>query len=118
MITGSLLPALPPGLRATTSPSSSRRTSEAGIPTHYVSMQNEPLYEPADYPGMGVLPDQAGDVHRRPPRTDAGTRAGLDDTKILGYDHNWDITDYPEAMYSDRRVARPRGRHRLALLRR
>ena len=67
-------------------------------------MQNEPLYEPVDYPGMRVFPDQAGTFiagHLAPTLQ----RAGLEDTKILGYDHNWDITDYPEAMYSDSRVA-------------
>ena len=77
---------------------------DAGIPTHYVSMQNEPLYEPVDYPGMRVFPDQAGTFiagHLAPTLQ----RAGLDDTKILGYDHNWDITDYPEAMYSNSQVA-------------
>ena len=33
--------------------------AKAGVPTDYVSMQNEPLYEPEDYPGMGVMPPQA-----------------------------------------------------------
>ena len=78
----------------------------AGIPTHYVSMQNEPLYEPVDYPGHGRA---AGPGGRRSSLATSARRwhaSGLDDTKILGYDHNWDITDYPEAMYADRRVAR------------
>lgn len=82
-----------------------RAYARAGIPTDYVSLQNEPLYEPADYPGMGVMPDQAARVlgrHLGP----ALERAGLDDTTILAYDHNWDVTDYPEAIYSDRRAAR------------
>src|ERR1039457_752325 len=26
----------------------------AGIPTHYISLQNEPLYVPGDYPGMSM----------------------------------------------------------------
>ena len=82
-----------------------RAYAKAGIPTDYVSLQNEPLYEPEDYPGMGVMPDQAARFlgrHLGP----ALDRAGLDDTTILGYDHNWDITDYPEAIYHDRRAAR------------
>ncbi|GAA3692207.1 hypothetical protein GCM10022204_04450 [Microlunatus aurantiacus] len=82
-----------------------RAYAKAGIPTDYVSLQNEPLYEPADYPGMGVMPDQAARFlgrHLGP----ALDRAGLDDTTILGYDHNWDITDYPEAIYHDQRAAR------------
>ena len=54
---------------------------------------------------MGVMPDQAARFlgrHLGP----ALDRAGLDDTTILGYDHNWDITDYPEAIYHDRQAAR------------
>ena len=76
----------------------------AGIPTHYVSMQNEPLHEPSDYPGMLVFPDQAvvfTAAHLAPTLE----REGLGEVQILGYDHNWDITDYPEAMYADPRVA-------------
>ena len=78
---------------------------QAGIPTDYVSMQNEPLYVPEDYPGMRVLPDQAATFlgrHLGP----ALDRAGLDDVTILAYDHNWDIPDYPEAIYADREAAR------------
>jgi glucosylceramidase len=26
----------------------------AGIPIHYISLQNEPLYQPPDYPGMSM----------------------------------------------------------------
>jgi O-glycosyl hydrolase len=81
-----------------------RAYAKAGIPTDYVSLQNEPLYEPADYPGMGVMPDQAARFlgrHLGP----ALDRAGLEDTTILGYDHNWDITDYPEAIQHDRRAS-------------
>ena len=33
-------------------------------------------------------------------------RGGLDDTTILGYDHNWDTTAYPEPIYPDPRAAR------------
>ena len=66
---------------------------------------------------MGVMPDQAARFLGRHlgPTLD---REGLDDTTILGYDHNWDITDYPEAIYADRRAAALRAGHGLALLRR
>ena len=103
MITGSLLPAYHQAY-ADYFAHFIKAYQDAGIPTHYVSMQNEPLYEPGDYPGMRVFPDQAGTFiagHLAPTLQ----RAGLDDTKILGYDHNWDITDYPEAMYSNSQVA-------------
>ncbi len=77
----------------------------AGIPTDYVSMQNEPLYTPPDYPGTWVWPDQAATFLGRY-LGPALAREGLDETTILGYDHNWDITDYAEAMYADGRAAR------------
>ncbi|HEY5843898.1 MAG TPA: discoidin domain-containing protein, partial [Mycobacterium sp.] len=67
-------------------------------PTDYVSMQNEPLYQPGDYPGMGVFPAQeAGFIAAS--LAPALRGAGLQ-TKILAYDHNWDIPDYPEAVRS------------------
>lgn len=68
----------------------------AGIPVGYVSMQNEPLYEPDDYPGMGVFPpQQAQFIAAR--LTPALRSAGLS-TQALAYDHNWDIPDYPDAV--------------------
>ncbi|HEY5979829.1 MAG TPA: discoidin domain-containing protein [Microlunatus sp.] len=82
-----------------------RAYETAGIPTDYVSLQNEPLYEPEDYPGMWVLPDQAA-AFLGGSLGPALHRAGLADTTILGYDHNWDITDYPEVIYRDPRSAR------------
>lgn len=82
-----------------------RAYAKAGIPTDYVSMQNEPLYEPENYPGMGVMPPQAARFLGRQ-LGPALEKAGLDDTTILGYDHNWDVTDYPEYLYHDRRAAR------------
>ncbi len=81
-----------------------RAYRDAGIPTHYLTVQNEPLYEPADYPGMELLPEQAGSFI-------AGNlaptlrRDGLEGTAILGYDHNWDIPDYPEALHGTPAVA-------------
>ncbi len=81
-----------------------RAYHRAGVPIAHVTMQNEPLYTPPDYPGMLVWPEQAATFLGRHlgPSLD---RAGLD-TEILGYDHNWDITDYPEALYADQRAAR------------
>ena len=82
-----------------------RAYRRAGIPTDYVSMQNEPLYEPEDYPGMWVPPDQAAIFLGGSPRTGAGSGgpARHHDPRLrpqLGH------PDYPEAMYADRRVAR------------
>src|SRR5215207_2663260 len=71
----------------------------AGIPVHYISLQNEPLYVPADYPGMfmdaGVQTSVLRD-HVLP----ALAANGLT-TKVLVYDHNWDRPDYPDTVFSD-----------------
>jgi O-glycosyl hydrolase len=71
----------------------------AGIPTDYVSVQNEPLYEPKDYSGMGFPADAAAEFigkHLGPALATSGLK-----TKILGYDHNWDVPAYPETIYND-----------------
>lgn len=76
----------------------------AGVPTDYVTPQNEPLYEPAGYPGMDFpASDETAFVgdHLGP----AIARSGVD-TKILGYDHNWDAPAYPEQLYADADAAR------------
>ena len=76
----------------------------AGVPVDYVSLQNEPLYEPGDYPGMGVPADASADVigkHLGP-----ALAASHLHTRVLAYDHNWDVPDYPEQVYDDPAAAR------------
>jgi len=76
-----------------------RAYREAGIPVQYITLQNEPLYQPSDYPGMGmsavaqlaVLRDHVLPALRA---------AGLP-TRVLLYDHNWDRPDYPDIILSD-----------------
>jgi glucosylceramidase len=71
----------------------------AGVPVDYLTLQNEPLYVPGDYPGESmpaadqltilkdyVLPALAANHPR---------------TRILVYDHNWDVPTYPETVLSD-----------------
>lgn len=72
----------------------------AGVPINYISLQNEPLYLPPDYPGMSM---------------DAGTQTtvlrdyvlpalitnNLTNTRVVVYDHNWDGYSYPETELSD-----------------
>ena len=80
-----------------------------GIPIDYISMQNEPLYVPGDYPGM-CMPATVTDTTCGTSPTDETTQiksalsslsaAGLT-TKILIFDHNWDRTDYPRTVLSD-----------------
>ncbi|OYW36876.1 MAG: glycosyl hydrolase [Brevundimonas sp. 12-68-7] len=70
-----------------------------GVPTDYLSIQNEPDFEPDSYPGMRWGPDGRamfiGD--------DLGPllRAEGIETKILDWDHNWDQPEQPLTVLSD-----------------
>jgi glucosylceramidase len=71
----------------------------AGIPIDYISLQNEPLYVPSSYPGMGM--DAATQTTiLRDYVLPAFINANLT-TQVLVYDHNWDNTSYPETVLSD-----------------
>lgn len=70
-----------------------------GIPTHYLSLQNEPLYEPSNYPGMGM--DAATQAALLRDRVLPAFAANGLTTKLLVYDHNWDRPDYPDAVFAD-----------------
>ena len=85
--------------------------SAAGIPVDYISLQNEPLYVPADYPGMCMPPSPGGSCGAVASPTDqtaavrdyilpALSAASLP-TKVLVYDHNWDTPTYPQAVLTD-----------------
>ena len=76
----------------------------AGLPTDYISVQNEPLYEPGDYPGMGV-PASASAEFIGKYLGPTLAKSGLN-TQILAYDHNWDVIAYPEEIYHDAAAAR------------
>ncbi|MEV6107523.1 discoidin domain-containing protein [Streptomyces sp. NPDC051940] len=70
-----------------------------GVPVRYITPQNEPLYQPAGYPGMGMSAEQQNDLvknHLGPTLQRHGLQTG-----ILGYDHNWDVPGYPETLYAD-----------------
>ena len=75
----------------------------AGVPIYAITMQNEPLNIPGDYPGMGMtareqitfLLNDLGPAFR-----DAHLK-----TKILAFDHNWDLIEYPLQVLSDAKAA-------------
>jgi glucosylceramidase len=71
----------------------------AGIPIHYISLQNEPLYVPANYPGMSMDAATQLTVLRDYVLPALATN-GIT-TKVLVYDHNWDRLDYPDTVFSD-----------------
>jgi glucosylceramidase len=67
----------------------------AGAPIAYLSVQNEPEFSPPGYPGMPMsAAQQVNVINTLAPKLRA---AGLS-TKILGYDHNWNDTSYPQTV--------------------
>jgi glucosylceramidase len=75
-----------------------------GIPIFAVTMQNEPLHVPHDYPGLGMMAREQT-AFLRDHLGPAFQKAGLN-TKILIFDHNWDLIDYPIRVLNDSNAAR------------
>ncbi|EFM10095.1 glycoside hydrolase family 30 [Paenibacillus curdlanolyticus YK9] len=70
-----------------------------GIPIDAITLQNEPHFEPAGYPGMRMEPsDQANFVKNS--LGPAFQAAGIQ-TKIIVWDHNWDEPNYPIDVLND-----------------
>jgi glucosylceramidase len=70
-----------------------------GVPIFAITLQNEPHFEPENYPGMRLTPQQRADVignHVGP----LFERAGVT-TRILDWDHNWDEPASPLAVLED-----------------
>jgi glucosylceramidase len=75
----------------------------SGIPIYGVTMQNEPLNVPNDYPGMGMTASEQAVFlrdHLAPAFRDANVK-----TKIMIFDHNWDLMEFPIKVLSDSRAA-------------
>lgn len=70
---------------------------QAGVPMYAISVQNEPLNSTPSYPSESLAASDESDFIA----SDLGpalSNAGLGAVKILGYEHNWDNTDYPESV--------------------
>jgi len=70
-----------------------------GVPVSMLTIQNEPNFEPDNYPGERVDPSQRADVIGRyvgPTFKRLGLR-----TRILDWDHNWDHPEMPLAVLRD-----------------
>jgi len=70
-----------------------------GVPIYAISLQNEPNYEPANYPGMRLEPAARARVigdHMGP----RFARAGIH-TLIWDWDHNWDLPQQPLDVLAD-----------------
>jgi glucosylceramidase len=68
----------------------------AGVPVSLITPQNEPEYSPSNYPGSTFTAAQESSfiANNLGPAIAA---SGLS-TKILGYDHNWNDTTFPETI--------------------
>ena len=74
-----------------------------GVTVNYVTVQNEPLYIPPGYPGMGMsASEQAGFIKNNLGPALVASRLN---TKVLAYDHNWDQPNYPETVLADAAAA-------------
>jgi glucosylceramidase len=70
-----------------------------GVPVAALTLQNEPHYTPAGYPGMWMERDEQAAVivdHLAPALASRGLAP-----KIFVWDHNWDEPDYPLAILDD-----------------
>jgi glucosylceramidase len=75
----------------------------AGVPIYAVTMQNEPLNIPKDYPGMGMSAEEQASFLRDnlgPAFLEARPK-----TKIMVFDHNWNLIDYPISVMMDPKAA-------------
>ena len=73
-----------------------------GVPVFALTIQNEPHFEPGDYPGMRVDPaERAAFIggHLGPLLA-----KNWPDVKILDWDHNWDQPQSPLAVLADERA--------------
>jgi glucosylceramidase len=71
----------------------------AGVPIYAITPENEPLNIPGDYPGMGMTAAEQT-VFLRDYLGPAIREAKLN-TKILIFDHNWDLIEFPVKVLND-----------------
>ena len=71
----------------------------AGVPIDYIGLQNEPLYQPTNYPGMGMDDETQLTVLRD--YVLPALSANNITSQVLVYDHNWDTPSYPETVLTD-----------------
>lgn len=73
---------------------------QSGIPIYAISPQNEPLNSNSSYPTAYLAAsDEAAFIGNN--LGPALAAAGLGTVKIIGYDHNWDDSSYPETLLAN-----------------
>ena len=70
-----------------------------GVPVSMLTIQNEPNFEPGDYPGMRVDPPQRAEIIGRFVGPTFKSRKVR--TQILDWDHNWDHPEMPLGVLAD-----------------
>jgi glucosylceramidase len=80
-----------------------RAYEAAGVPIYAVTMQNEPLYIPGDYPGLGMSASEQAKFLSE--NLGPAFRAAGIKSKILAFDHNWDLVAFPIEVMSDSKAA-------------
>lgn len=98
MIKGQLVPQYYPAF-ANYLAKTVRAFGREGVPVSMLTIQNEPNFEPDDYPGERVDPPQRAEIIGRyvgPTLEKLGLR-----TQILDWDHNWDHPEMPLAVLRD-----------------
>ena len=79
-----------------------RAMQDEGIPIYAITLQNEPHFEPTNYPGMRLEPKARADIIANfigPQFKAQGFK-----TKILDWDHNWNEPESPKAVLADPRA--------------
>lgn len=81
-----------------------KQMQAAGVPVNMLTMQNEPHFEPEDYPGMRVEPAERAAIIRDHlgPLMDREAPA----TRLLDWDHNWNEPESPLAVLADPEASR------------
>jgi glucosylceramidase len=74
-----------------------------GIPVYAITMQNEPMYIPNDYPGMGMNGQEQAVFLRD--HLGPAFRAAHLKTKIMIFDHNWNLIEFPITLLADSKAA-------------
>jgi len=76
---------------------------DAGVPVSAITIQNEPVNVPGNYPGMDMTAvEQAAFLREN--LGPALRESGLN-TRVLVFDHNWDLIEYPIAVLNDPKAA-------------
>lgn len=75
----------------------------AGVPIYAITMQNEPMYVPNNYPGMNMTAREQAEFLAN--YLGPAFRGARVKTKILVFDHNWDLTEYPIEVLGDGKAA-------------